>query len=57
MNTIALVLLVLAPLTGCSKSTADATRAELIPSPMAGYTCFAIKNGAGDTVGGNCIKD
>jgi hypothetical protein len=41
----------------CARTDADSSRAETIASPMAGYTCFAIKNGEGLTVGGNCVKD
>jgi hypothetical protein len=43
---------------GCGGAKADSgASAELLMSPRAGYTCFVIKNGAGDAVGGNCVKD
>lgn len=38
---------------GCGKSEANGISATIVPGP-AGVTCYAILNGAGDPVGGNC---
>jgi hypothetical protein len=54
------VLIVVAMLlggSGCGKASASVARAETIPSPVSGYTCFIIYNGDGVAVGGNCVKN
>ena len=51
------LILVLLILTGYGKLRADMTRAELIPSPLSGYKCFAIYNADGIVVGGSCVKE
>jgi len=55
-NIIALIVLVLFS-SACGKATANSSRAEVVPSPMSGYTCFVIYNGEGVAVGGNCVKE
>ncbi len=49
--TIALLLLV-----GCAKAQSSSRRAEEIPSPRSGYTCFVILDEDGKAVGGNCVR-
>lgn len=45
-------------LSSCGGVKADSSAtAELVMPPVAGYTCFVIKNGSGEAVGGNCIRD
>jgi hypothetical protein len=53
LTALAVVFLVL----GCGPATGDSVRAERIPGPPAGFTCFAIYNASGDVVGGNCLRD
>jgi hypothetical protein len=43
-------------LQACSSSRAVDTRAEVVPAPLSGYTCFAIVSGEA-VVGGNCVRD
>jgi hypothetical protein len=50
-----LIIFVLVVLNSCGSAKSDSTHAEVIPAPLAGYTCFAIKDDAGKTVGGNCL--
>ena len=51
-------LFLLASLPSCSAGKAsDGARAEVVPAPMSGYTCFVVKDGDGKSVGGNCVKD
>lgn len=53
-----LISLSIISITSCGKSAnSDSTHAELVQAPLPGYVCFAIKNNAGETVGGNCIKE
>jgi len=52
-----LIVLLLVVLNSCGTAKSDSTHAEVIPSPLAGYTCFAVKDDTGKTVGGNCVKD
>ena len=52
-----LIVLLLVVLNSCGAAKSDSTHAEVIPSPLAGYTCFAVKDDTGKTVGGNCVKD
>jgi len=52
-----LLAVILAVASGCGSSVASAPTVVTVPAPMSGYTCFAIQNAAGDTVGGNCVKD
>ena len=57
MRSLALVLVALS-LAACAKVKASGSAsAQLVTSPLPGYTCFAIMNGAGDAVGGACVKD
>ena len=41
---------------GCS-ARAGGGQARVIPGGLPGYTCFGIEDGAGNIVGGNCIRD
>ena len=44
-------------LSACARTSADSVRAEIIPAPASGYTCFAIMNGDNQPVGGNCVRE
>ncbi|HAR41166.1 MAG TPA: hypothetical protein DCS07_00790 [Bdellovibrionales bacterium] len=45
-------------LTGCAQSQGGSSpTAELIASPLSGYSCFAIRDDAGKVVAGNCVKE
>lgn len=52
-----LLALVVVILSGCSGAKAGGSSARVIPTPLSGYTCFAVEDGAGNAVGGNCVKD
>lgn len=52
-----LIVIVLLALNSCGTAKSDSTHAEVIPAPLAGFTCFAVKDDTGKTVGGNCVKD
>jgi hypothetical protein len=55
LASLALILLLAS---GCGRTAhSDSTRADVIPSPRAGYTCFAIYDSEGKMVGGNCVKE
>lgn len=42
----------------CAKTHADGLlSAKVIPSPMAGYTCFTFVNDSGQSINGTCVKD
>lgn len=55
MFCIASLLIGFAVGSGCGMASAGGG-ATVIGSPLPGYTCFGIQNGAGDIVGGNCVK-
>jgi hypothetical protein len=52
-----IVILILITSSACGKATASSARAETIPSPQAGFTCFIIYNAEGTAVGGNCAAN
>jgi len=52
------LMLVMIMVSACAKSHADGLpTAKVIASPMAGYTCFAFVNDAGQAMNGTCVKD
>jgi ABC-type Zn uptake system ZnuABC Zn-binding protein ZnuA len=53
-----LSIVFLLTITACSSGNASSgATAQVVSAPLPGYTCFAIQNSAGETVGGNCVKD
>jgi hypothetical protein len=52
----ALITLLLVLTSACGKATASSARAETIPAPVSGVTCFIVYDAEGKAVGGNCIK-
>ncbi len=52
-----IAILILASCSACGKATASSARAETIPSPQSGFTCFIIYNAEGTAVGGNCAAN
>lgn len=40
----------------CGKAHGTSIYAEVVPSPLAGYTCFAIRTESGSAIGGNCVS-
>lgn len=43
--------------TGCGVHAAGQPSAIEVTAPQVGYRCFAIMDGDGKAVGGNCLKD
>ena len=41
----------------CGKAQSSTKRAEIIPSPTSGVTCYAIIDDNEKVVGGNCLRD
>lgn len=41
---------------GCN-AKASGGQARIIPGGLSGYTCFGIEDGAGNLVGGTCVRD
>jgi hypothetical protein len=41
----------------CGKAHSGSSRAEIIPAPLSGYTCFLIRGDDGNSIGGNCVKE
>ncbi len=52
---IAILFLVLSNSCGSAKSSSR--RADIIPSPKSGYSCFIVVDDDDKPVGGNCVKD
>jgi hypothetical protein len=52
-----LITLLMLIVSACGKAKASSSRAEVVPAPLSGYTCFVIYNSDGTAVGGNCVKD
>jgi hypothetical protein len=41
----------------CAVRASGLPTAQEITAPQIGYKCFAILNGAGEAVGGNCVRE
>lgn len=54
---LALLACILPILSGCGKAVGSGPVVTVVAAPLSGYTCFAIQNAAGETVGGSCVKD
>jgi hypothetical protein len=56
MRTTILLIVIALITSACGRANANSARAEVVPAPLPGYTCFVVYNADGVAVGGNCLK-
>lgn len=57
LKLIAIVIGLVIMSSACGTAKGDSARAEQVPAPKSGYSCFILYDGDGKAVGGNCLKD